>query len=63
MENDNEYYVVTNYKGNPSSIIVSPRDGEDVEDCLKRMKILGVVKIYDPNQWEYDEETCNPRLI
>jgi hypothetical protein len=54
---EQEYLVLTNYKGNPSSIVISVPNGIDVYEFLKKKDIRGVEEIYNPGDWHYEPET------
>lgn len=55
------YLVIISYKGNPSSLTVTPPPGVSVLDYLKKKKIRGVQEIVPPGDWEYDPDTDVPR--
>ena len=61
---EDTYIVLINYKGYINSHEISLREGESLEDYLKRKKIHGgIEEIWEPGSWEYDPETLCPRRI
>lgn len=54
------FLVITNYKGNPGSSEVTPRETETVHEACVRLNIRGVEDVYAPGDWDYDPETLCP---
>jgi len=60
---ENEYLVLTRYKGHPDSLVISFTGKGSIFDLLEKKRIRGIEEVVDPGDWEYDPETDVPRKI
>jgi hypothetical protein len=63
-QDPNEHVVTLTYKGHQSTLHMTPKEGESIDEYMQRNKIYGGVdRILYPGDWEYDPETMCARPI